>query len=811
MLLLLSIILCNINLLLAQWKQTNGPYGGDVLSFAVIGTNLFASTDGGGVFVSTNDGESWNKVVSGLINYHIKCLTVSGNNLIAGTSGGGVFITTNNGISWKPTNSGLPPKANITSLAVSGSNLYVGTLENGIFRSTSNGESWTQIHTGEVNFPATMYPQLTTINCLAASKANLFAGAGFGILRSTDNGVTWTAIESVTATGSNVHCIEISGNNIFAGDESNVSLSINNGTSWTKLDSGLTDIVINCLTVKGSNIFAGTSTDYGGGVFRSVNNGKSWTKIGLNGFNVNCLIIKGANLFAGTDAGIFRSIDNGTSWIQSNSGLISTKVYSLAVCDTNLFACTGKSGVFRSTDYGIKWANVDSGLRNQLVYCLTVSGKNIFASTDDGIFRSINNGTDWNRILKTWRATCLLAVNNYLFIGTRRDLCYSYTIVPKAEWNGPYDCAKQYYNYDFRCLEVSRKDQSQYFFAGTYYGGILRDRGDLTEWNEFNSGLPYSKTMGMEVMFIESRGANIFAGIKEQGVFLSTNNGINWTQINSGLPMHTTVYSLVVIEENIYVGTDGHGVFLSNSNGTTWTEFNSGLPANITVSSLKVIGTNLYAGTHGAGVWQIPLCVKVTTISKDSGTVSDIDGNIYHTIKIGDQLWMAENLKVTHYRNGDPIPHVSDITEWMNLTTGAYFNYDNNETNADTYGRLYNWYAVNDSRNIAPRGWHVPSDAEWMTLVYYLGEDGDRLKESGTEHWSSPNTGTNESGFTGLPVGGHYGYENFRYLGTSASFWTSSEYSPNHAILWGLRPTSPGVFYSHNKKQCGFSLRLVRD
>jgi len=110
--------------------------------------------------------------------------------------------------------------------------------------------------------------------------------------------------------------------------------------------------------------------------------------------------------------------------------------------------------------------------------------------------------------------------------------------------------------------------------------------------------------------------------------------------------------------------------------------------------------------THFIGEWVYPL----------SGTVTDIDGNVYQTIKIGDQWWMAENLKVTHYRNSDPIPHVTDGGTWSYLFTGAYCEYDNNPANVAIYGRLYNWYAVGDSRNIAPEGWHVPSDDEWKQL-----------------------------------------------------------------------------------------------
>ena len=104
------------------------------------------------------------------------------------------------------------------------------------------------------------------------------------------------------------------------------------------------------------------------------------------------------------------------------------------------------------------------------------------------------------------------------------------------------------------------------------------------------------------------------------------------------------------------------------------------------------------------------------TTNRGSGTVIDVDGNVYDTVVIGTQVWLAQNLKVTHYRNGDPIDSLDDNTEWCNTTSGAYCNYNNDPNNAPAYGRLYNWYATSDSREIAPEGWHVATDAEWAAL-----------------------------------------------------------------------------------------------
>ena len=207
-------------------------------------------------------------------------------------------------------------------------------------------------------------------------------------------------------------------------------------------------------------------------------------------------------------------------------------------------------------------------------------------------------------------------------------------------------------------------------------------------------------------------------------------------------------------------------------------------------------------------------------------TVTDYDGNVYQTVLIGDQCWMMENLKVTHYRNGDPIPHVTDGGIWSGLSTGAYCNYDNDPANVATYGRLYNWFAVDDSRKIAPAGWHVPTDEEWKQLEMYLGmsqaeadeevwrgtDEGGKLKESGTTHWNPPNEGaTNESGFSALPGGYRNLSGNFASMGYTAYFWSSTEYDSYAAWYRSLHYGRSQVNRYHDYKRSGFSVRCVRD
>jgi len=177
-------------------------------------------------------------------------------------------------------------------------------------------------------------------------------------------------------------------------------------------------------------------------------------------------------------------------------------------------------------------------------------------------------------------------------------------------------------------------------------------------------------------------------------------------------------------------------------------------------------------------------------------TIIDIDGNVYRIVKIGNQWWMVENLKATHYRNGDAIPEVTDNTAWENLyvyPTGAYCNYENKTDYVDTYGRLYNWYAVNDSHNIAPAGWHIPSDGEWLILADYL------------------RGGADASDFSVLPGGYRTSSGNFGNMGSSAYFWSSTEGNKYYAYNRRIDYPGTGLISNWDDKRYGFSVRCVRD
>jgi uncharacterized protein (TIGR02145 family) len=197
--------------------------------------------------------------------------------------------------------------------------------------------------------------------------------------------------------------------------------------------------------------------------------------------------------------------------------------------------------------------------------------------------------------------------------------------------------------------------------------------------------------------------------------------------------------------------------------------------------------------------------------------VTDVNGNTYSTVIYGNgQEWMGENLKSTSFSNGDPIPNITNANQWYTLSSPAYSIYNNNATTGQTYGKLYNYYVVSDNRGICPNGWRVPSKQAFDSLINYLGGSqiaGGRMKESGTNHWNSPNTGaTNQSLFNALPNGLKMETGTFQDLGNILYLWSSFSDNPNSAIRLNLfyNDATANTLYGANKN-AGLGIRCLRN
>lgn len=205
-------------------------------------------------------------------------------------------------------------------------------------------------------------------------------------------------------------------------------------------------------------------------------------------------------------------------------------------------------------------------------------------------------------------------------------------------------------------------------------------------------------------------------------------------------------------------------------------------------------------------------------IKTNDQTVKDCDGNVYHTVTIGTQVWMLENLKTTKYRDCTPIANVRDDAAWGALTTGAYCDYKNVEKNSATYGRLYNWYVIGDKCGIAPAGLHLPANDEFTTLVTYLVLEevaGGKLKEAGFTHWPSPNKdASNSSGFTALPGEDRAKGGSFYALGQYGYLWTGTEQGRDNKSAYNrhILLYSGALEDNYIDTKCaGFSIRCIKD
>jgi photosystem II stability/assembly factor-like uncharacterized protein len=298
---------------MSEWVECDTFANGSMVS-AIIGSsdNIFAGTTGSGIFISTNNGDSWATVNTGLPRYFssqcepVYAFAVSGNNIFAGIDGG-VFLTSNNGTSWAELNNGVAyPDTTVKVLAVSGNNLYAGSFAFGIYYSANNGTSWNAVNAGIPKFSYNngYYTEsfYLGINAIAVCGSNVFVGTDTGIYRSSINGGSWSAANNGLININRINSFAVTGNNIFVGTQnSGTLLSTDNGDSWSPINDSLFgyDTTITAFAVSGNNVFASTGHM---GIFLTTNKGTSWSDISTSLLDsyISSLAVNGDYLFAVT-------------------------------------------------------------------------------------------------------------------------------------------------------------------------------------------------------------------------------------------------------------------------------------------------------------------------------------------------------------------------------------------------------------------------------------------------------------------------------------------------------------------------------
>jgi uncharacterized protein (TIGR02145 family) len=285
--------------------------------------------------------------------------------------------------------------------------------------------------------------------------------------------------------------------------------------------------------------------------------------------------------------------------------------------------------------------------------------------------------------------------------------------------------------------------------------------------------------------------------------------------------MKKTYFLICLVAINFNISAQSVGIGTSTPEASAQLEVSSTTKGFLTPRMTAAQRTAIFSPANGLLIYQTDYpsgfyFFKGGVWTRLSETTTLIGGGATPIVTICCQSWMTTNLDVATYRNGDPIPKITDPTVWTALTTGAYCYYNNDSTTyAATYGKLYNWYAVNDPRGLAPEGWHVPTDFEYTTLVNCLGGSavaGGAMKETGITHWTTPNTGaTNISGFTGLPGGYRNDIGTFLIVTIYGDWWSSTEDDASDAWFRDLDYNNGTILRGSFNKRYGFSVRCLRD
>lgn len=581
------------SLIRAQWKPTNGPSCGSLVnSFLIKGSNIFAGVEDAGdykgIFLSTDNGESWKSVNTGLTNVSIRCFASNDSCIFAGIFGE-IFKSTDDGNSWSSVSEGLRINFPISSLIVVDSILLAGSNENSIFRSTNNGDSWVRVDSGSTNTVVTSF--------VVNGSTFLAARDGGGLLRSTDYGISWQQPDSVPANFTN--CLLVKEGTVFAGTSAGLFSSTNNGTSWSRSDSGLTAQTFS-LAVIDSNILAGTVD----GVFISTNNGKSWEDLNSELPSlpyVYALAVLDSNIFAATSNGVFLSTNDGLNWNPLNLRTRKTTVYSFADIGSNLYAATSNAGIFYSDNGGENWIAASTGLSSYVTFSLAAKDTDLYTGTLNGVFRSSNGGRSWTEFNSgLWGYVQAFEVNGSdLYAGALGV----YVSRNEEEWI-KIDSGSVHLS-DVNALAI----HGQYLFASTS-AGIYRSVINGKKWIEVDSGITDKWVNSLEV-----DNNNIYAGTNTGGIFVSMDDGLSWNSLGLKKGNH----SIIANNDTIYTGTD-HGVFTSTDGGINWITANQGI-SYFSIHALSVQGNVLFAGAAGSGVWSRPISELLTTVEKKDAEI----------------------------------------------------------------------------------------------------------------------------------------------------------------------------------------------
>jgi len=584
-----------------SWRQTSGPGGGYINKLVTSSSgDIFATTYHGGIFRSTDNGDSWHAVNSGISNLDMYAITIDATgHLYAGSYTGELYRSENSGTTWdlvfeRDIKMGFNCLATTSSGTVIGS--VVGTTDEGIYRSLDAGHTWKKVITG---LAISVSSVSVTSNDEIWVTGSGWTGSGL-ILRSNDEGDNWFFYTDLGLPLWGVSDLAFvddppDSGTIFAINSTGV-YRYTGTASWEEVSEGLSTSSVNTIAVdQDGYLYVGTDRD---GIFVSKNRGDSWeqTNNGLIDMQVSCLgTNKNGYVFVGAEGGqgISRSIDSGQNWELANGGLCNTSVESIAInADDQVFASVEDLGVFRSVDNGESWETVNEGLTRKRIGVMAInSSGHIFAGVselqgnDGGVFRSVDNGSTWESLgLDAWSVVALIVssaediiANGVLrltndgdtwehvheSIGAREFAMNSSGDLFAATYSGIYHSTDDGDTWALVTDQGARRiicNRNGILFAGTEYdAGVIRSEDNGITWEPANDGLTDGRVLCLAINSID----HIFAGTRD-GVFCSSDHGTSWQPANDGV-RHLATELSVNSQGYLVAGTAAGGVYISRS------------------------------------------------------------------------------------------------------------------------------------------------------------------------------------------------------------------------------------------------------
>ena len=602
------------------WTQTNGPYGGTIISLHATPKGiLFAGTAEGGIFRSTDGGETWVSASKGLRVYEdnrlpvIFALAQKGNTLYAGANGH-LFYSIDSGDSWQQLAHFQDEMIGISGIAFIGDTIYIGRHK-GVFFSNDNGRSWTQIDSG---FGERLVPSLI------ASGTTIFAKTQRQLFRLKAGEKSWTKLTfedpwTKTTVESDITKFAVFGEVVYAAADDGLFRSADMGNSWKPIKPKSMQRFFGELAAVENTIFYIGSGIAGGQIFRSTDAGNSWTAFNTNLTNQSLLsvtVLSEKILYAGTLNGVFRSTDGGESWTKTNIGIINTRVEDLVFFRNALYAITG-DGIVKSADGGNSWVPVNDGLVASDGATLTVSDGKLYAATNEtnyglnpstsGIYSLADDGNSWIPI-----QTNMQSANNRIYVVNQLAISgETFYIVGQMggkEWLYRWRVGEDLWTqlmpqqdlFGWGTLAVS--DRTIYISA--VRGKLFRSVDEGDTWTEVSQNLPnWSQEIGAyDLAFI---GETIYAKAGSGGG-RSADGGETWTPlIVGGLPGGYT--DMQFVDGTTLYGTSSHGIFRLIQGSDSWERIAPIQPIQHLVRSLAFDGTMFYIGTEAEGVFRLSL------------------------------------------------------------------------------------------------------------------------------------------------------------------------------------------------------------